>query len=346
MKAAILIEQKKPLTLADIELPAELQYGQVLIKIHYSGICGSQIGEIDGVKGPDRFLPHLLGHEAGGVVEKCGPGVTKVTAEDHVVLHWRKGEGIEASPATYQWEDKVVNSGWVTTFSEYSVVSENRVTRIPKDLDLEMAALYGCAIPTAFGAVFNNAKLQIGESIVIFGVGGIGMATVLAGKMTSAYPIIAIDISKSKLKIAKKYGATHTINSKTQEAGQAIAEILPEGADVVVETVGVRAIRELAYEMTSKQGRTILVGVPKFPGEKMSIDSLQLHFTKSITGCHGGDINPSYHLPRFIRLQQNGIFDPREMITHSFPLVKINEALDLIRQGEVIRCSIKMEHSK
>lgn len=342
MKAAILVAQHQPLVVADIELPSELHYGQVLVKIHFSGVCGSQIGEIDGVKGPDPYLPHLMGHEAGGVVEACGPGVTKVRSGDHVVLHWRKGDGIEAPTPKYGWGDRIVNAGWVTTFSEYSVVSENRVTEIPRGFDLEVAALYGCAIPTGFGVVVNDARVQIGESVVVFGVGGVGLPAILAAKMASAYPVVAVDIFDHKLEKAVEFGATHTVNSQARDTKQAVLEILPQGADVAVETTGIRAVRELSYELTSRQGRTILVGVPQVPEEKMGIDSLQLHFTKRLMGSHGGGIDPAYHLPRFIRLQQEGRFDPTRMITHLFPLEDINRAIESMRRGEAIRCSIRM----
>src|SRR5690349_20403357 len=115
MLAAILENLNAPLVLEQIEVPT-LDVGQVLVQIHNSGICGAQLGEIAGVKGSDKFLPHLLGHEGGGEVVDTGPGVTQVQKGDHVVLHWRKGSGIQAKPAKYQWGDRVVNSGWVTTF--------------------------------------------------------------------------------------------------------------------------------------------------------------------------------------------------------------------------------------
>src|SRR5262249_22511582 len=146
----------------------------VLVKIYASGICGSQLGEIDGAKGPDNFLPHLLGHEGSGTVISVGPGVRHVREGQKVVLHWRKSLGIEAQLPAYTWKDRNVNAGWVTTFNEYSIVSENRLTPIPDDSDMEIAALFGCAVTTGFGAVTNNARLKIGESVVIFGAGGIG----------------------------------------------------------------------------------------------------------------------------------------------------------------------------
>ena len=121
MKAAILVETKKPLKIAEIDLPDELKYGQVLVKIHYSGICGAQINEIEAAKGPDKFLPHLLGHEGSATVIEVGPGVKKVKPKDKVVMHWRQTDGIQSETPSYDWNGKKVNAGWVTTFNEYAV---------------------------------------------------------------------------------------------------------------------------------------------------------------------------------------------------------------------------------
>lgn len=342
MKAAILVKQKSPLVIADIEMPAKLAYGQVLVRVHYSGICGSQINEIDGVKGPDKYLPHLLGHEGGGVVEKCGPGVSHVRVEDHVVLHWRKGEGIQSATPTYEWNGKKVNAGWVTTFNEYAIVSENRVTSIPKEINLKIASLYGCALTTAFGVVGNDAGLKSGESIVVFGAGGIGMLIVLASLLVSAFPIVAVDINDFKLKMARQYGATYIINSQHEDPRKKILECVGlSGADVTVDTTGIKEIRELAYEMASPSGRAILVGVPK-KGEKMSIDSFPLHFKKKITGSHGGDSNPTYDIPRLMRLERSGRFNLEKMITKVYSLERINQAIRAVRKGKVVRCVVKV----
>ena len=171
MKSVILVESKKSLVVADIDLPNKLEFGQVLVKVCYSGLCGAQINEIEAVKGPDKFLPHLLGHEGSGIVEKVGEGVTRVKTGDHVVLHWRKSAGIQSSTAKYSWNGKKVNAGWVTTFNEKAIVSENRLTAIPKDFDLRTAALFGCVVTSGFGAVNNDAKVKIGQSVLIFGIG-------------------------------------------------------------------------------------------------------------------------------------------------------------------------------
>ena len=160
--------------------------------------------------------------------------------------------------------------------------------------------------------------------------------------MTHAYPIITIDINDFKLNQSRKFGATHTINSSRINVRKKILEILPDGIDVCVDTTGIKTIRELSYELTSKDGRTILVGVPQH-GEKMNIDSFQLHFTKGIKGSHGGDTNPSYDIPRLIRLHEAGKYNLNEMISYIYSLDEINKAIEMVRNGNVVRCLIKMD---
>jgi S-(hydroxymethyl)glutathione dehydrogenase/alcohol dehydrogenase len=344
MKAAILVEQKKPLVIADIQLPEKLEYGQVLVRIVCSGICGSQIGEINGVKGPDNFLPHLLGHEGGGVVEDIGPGVSRVKRGDRVVMHWRKGFGIESAVPKYKWEDKTVNAGWITTFNEKAVVSENRLTPVPDDVEFEIAALMGCAVTTGLGVVNNNANLKIGESIAVFGAGGVGLNIIQGAAMVSAYPIIAIDKFNKKLEMAKVFGATHTIdNSSGIDVREEIFNITgKKGVDVAVDNTGNTKVIEMAYEVTSTTGRTVLVGVPK-KGDNINIYSLPLHFEKTIGGSHGGESNPSIDIPNYIKLYRKGKLGLKEMISHSFRLDDINKAIDAMQRGETIRCMIRMD---
>jgi len=342
MRVAILVEQNKPLVIADVSLPSELQYGQVLVKVVCSGVCGSQIGEIDGVKGPDKFLPHLLGHEGGGIVKDIGAGVTKVRKGDHVVLHWRRGAGIESPVPTYRWGKRVVNAGWVTTFNEYSVTSENRLTAIGKDIDFEIAALMGCAVTTGLGVIANDVKLRIGESVAIFGSGGVGLNMIQGASLVSANPIIAVDIYDHKLKLAKEFGATHIINSSKTDAKKEIYNIVGKrGVDAAVDNTGNVNVINQAYEITSDTGRTVLVGIPRI-GEKMSIYSLPLHFGKKIYGSHGGETNPSVDIPKYINLYEKGILKLKDMITDSFSLDGINSAIEGMRKGRIIKCVIRM----
>jgi S-(hydroxymethyl)glutathione dehydrogenase / alcohol dehydrogenase len=341
-KAAILEQSAAPLVIDEIEsLP--LESGQVLVEIHRSGICGAQLNEIAARKGPDKFLPHLLGHEGGGVVVEIGPGVTCVKPGDHVVLHWRKGAGIHARPAIYQRRGQVVNSGWVTTFSEYSVVSENRLTPMPQDVPFEIGALMGCAVTTALGLINNLAQLKLGQSIAVLGCGGVGLNVVQGAAMVSADPIIAIDIYDHKLAMARELGATHTINSaKTDLAAEVRKIVGRQGVDVFVENTGNVRLAEQAYELTGSKGRTVLVGVPQHD-ENISIHSLPLYHGKVLTGCEGGDTDPAADIPRYLRLYQKGKLKLDKIITHRYPFGEINVALDAIRGGEVGRAMLVMK---
>jgi len=344
MKAAILVEQRKPLVIDEIELPTALDIGQVLVKIHYSGICGSQLGEIDGAKGPDAYLPHLLGHEASGTVIAIGSGVKHVKSDDLVVLHWRKGLGIEGAPPIYQWNGKRLNAGWIATFNEYAIVSENRVTAIPADSDLEVAALFGCAVTTGFGVVENNAQVRIGESVVVFGAGGVGLNIVQAASLVSAYPIIAVDLYEGRLALAKEMGATHLINANKVDAEKAILEIIQnEGLDCFIDNTGNPKMIELGYRITKSQGRVILVGVPR-KGNDTTIYSLPLHFGKRISGSHGGEAVPNIDIPRYHQLFNLGRIKLKELITEIYSLEKINTAIARMKSGEASgRCLIRFD---
>jgi S-(hydroxymethyl)glutathione dehydrogenase / alcohol dehydrogenase len=343
MKAAILVEQRRPLVVDEIELPPTLEVGQVLVKIHYSGICGSQLGEIDGAKGEDKFLPHLLGHEASGTVFETGPGVKHVKTNDTVVLHWRRSLGIEGTPPNYLWRGKKLNAGWIATFNEYAIVAENRLTPIPADSDLEVAALFGCAVTTGFGVVENNAKLRIGESVVVFGAGGVGLNIVQAAALVSAYPVIAVDRFDGRLELAKQMGATHIINSATQDAEQTIAGIIgTKGLDCFIDNTGNPQIIELGYRITKAQGRVILVGVPR-KGNNINIYSLPLHFGKRLSGSQGGEAIPHEDIPRYQNLFNAGRIMLRELVTERYAIGDINTAIERMRSGATVgRCLIKM----
>tara|TARA_Y100000589_G_scaffold331765_1_gene386903 strand:- start:2177 stop:3232 length:1056 start_codon:yes stop_codon:yes gene_type:complete len=335
IQAAILFEQNKPLKISELKLQEELEVGQVLIKVHTSGICGSQIGEIAGVKGKDLYLPHLMGHEGCGTVLQKGPGVKTVESGDKVVLHWKKGTGIESNPPKYFLGDKEINAGWITTFNTHAVVSENRCTKIPKDTDNELAALFGCAITTGFGVIENNAKLKMGESIVVFGAGGVGLNIIQAASMHSAWPIIAVDIYDNKLDLSKKFGATHTINTKKEDVTKKINYILGnKGVDIFIDNTGLTKIIELGYSLLNHQGRLILVGVPKI-GSNINIFSLPMHFGKRIIGSYGGETSPEKDIPRFLNLYKNNKLNLKDLVSKKFKLQEINEAIEEFKNGSL-----------
>ncbi len=346
MKAAILNKLKQPLIIDEVELPKKLLPGQVLVKVLYSGICGSQIGEINGVKGEDKFLPHLLGHEGSGKVIETGPGVRFVKKDDKVIMHWRKGQGIDSSPPVYSWKKRKLNAGFITTFNEYAVVSENRLTIVPNGLGMDIAPLLGCAVTTGLGVINNNAKIRIGESVVVFGAGGVGLNIIQGAAMCSSYPIVAVDIFDNRLEMASKFGATCLINSKkTSDLGSMITNIVKgSGADVVIDNTGNTDMINLAYSLTKPDGRTILVGVPE-KGDNISIFSLDLHFDKILTGSHGGEADPTKDIPRYVNLYKNKKLELDSLITDRFCLDEINIAIEKIKNGKTAgRCLIEMHH--
>jgi len=341
-RAAILAQSRAPLVVDEIALPEALDVGQVLVRVLYTTICGAQINEIDAVKGPDKFLPHLLGHEASAEVLEIGPGVTSVKPGDSVVLHWRPSQGIQSRTPAYAWHGNKLNAGWVTTFNDHAVVSENRMTVIPKDFDRKIAPLFGCAVTTAAGVVNNDAKLKIGESVAVLGVGGVGLNVVQFAALAGGFPVVAVDLLDHKLDMARTRGATHCINAgKVGDVAAAVRAIVGDkGPDKVIETTGVKGVIEMAYDLTHPDGTCMLVGVPH---EKVTISTLPIHFHKVLTGSHGGDARPHIDIPRIIRLVRAGRLSFEGIITHEFPLADINAALDLVRSGKAGRVLVALQ---
>jgi S-(hydroxymethyl)glutathione dehydrogenase/alcohol dehydrogenase len=341
--AAILVKQCQPLVVDEIQLPEALEAGQVLVEIRASGICGAQLGEIDGVKGADPHLPHLLGHEGGGIVRAIGPGVSHVASGDHVVLHWRAGQGIQSAPPRYRWRGQPLNAGWVTTFNGWAVVSENRLTRIAPEIDFGIAALMGCAVTTGLGVVNNNARLKLGQSLVVLGTGGVGLVVVQGAALAGGCPIVAIDMHVNRLALAQRLGATDAVIAGDIDLRDSVCNAVGRaGADVVVETTGHIANIELAYELTHSAGTTVLVGVPR-RGERAQLATLPLHFRKTLTGSHGGETVPHEDIPRYLRLYQAGKLNLNALITNRYPLSQINQAISDLRSGQIAgRCMIDM----
>lgn len=340
-QAAVLVKQNTDLVIDEISLPETLDVGQVLVEIKYSGICGSQLGEIDGVKGPDRWLPHLLGHEGSGHVLAIGPGVKHVQPGDTVVLHWRPSRGIESAAPKYKWGGKTVNAGWVTTFNNYAVVSENRLTPIPAETDLKSAALYGCAVTTGFGVIDNRANVRLGDTVVVFGAGGIGLNIVQGAALAGARAIIAIDRFANRLGLAKSCGATETIDGSQINPWDRLKEIFAdEPLDVFIDNTGNPTVIAEGYKLTANRGRTVLVGVPK-SGNDTAIHTLPLHFGKSITGTTGGEAIPHEDIPRYMALTEARNVDLNGLITEVEPLSGVNDLIAKMRNGKSAgRCLI------
>lgn len=342
-QAAILVAQQQPLVIDEVQLPESLVIGQVLVEFDYSGICGSQLGEIDGVKGPDRWLPHLLGHEASGRVLEIGPGVRFVKPGDTVVAHWRPSQGIEAETPKYRWKSQVVNAGWITTFNRHAIISENRLTAIPRETDPVAAALFGCAITTGFGVIDNQSELRLGDDVVVFGAGGIGLNIVQAAFLAGARRVVAVDLFEARLALAAKCGATHLVNASTADPWHELSAIFSDRApDAFIDNTGNPSVIARGYEFVKLDGRVILVGVPK-KGANTSLYTLPMHFGKHVCGSHGGEAVPHRDIPRYMGLAASRGIRFGELVTDVAPLSAINDLIARMRDGRSAgRCLVDL----
>jgi Zn-dependent alcohol dehydrogenase len=334
MKAVVLEQIDSPLVVKDVEL-TPLSVGQVLVKVLVSGLCGSQLHEIRGHKGNAKFLPHLMGHEGCGVVKEVGPGVTTVNVGDKVVMHWRPGSGIESSFPSYILDGKKISSGKVTTLSEYSIVSENRVTKIPNETPSVLAAMLGCSLTTALGIIDNECELKFGESVAVIGCGGVGLNLIQAAKMKSASPVIGIDINQNMEELSNVVGvdifesSIHNVSDKV---------------DVIIDTTGIPEVIADAYEKLSNTGRLVLVGQPA-PRRSIEVRNALSMFDgsgKSIRATQGGKTDPEKDIPRYIGLANSGVLKFEELHTHTFTLDTINDAFDLLKTGNAGRIMVKI----
>jgi S-(hydroxymethyl)glutathione dehydrogenase/alcohol dehydrogenase len=334
--AAVLVELGKPLELADLDIPP-LEPGQVLVEVAYSGVCHTQVGEARGHRGEDRFLPHCLGHEGSGTVREVGPGVTKVKPGDHVILSWIKGTGADVPGTVYGWNGRSVNAGGITTFATHSVISENRLTVIPDGMSMRLAALVGCAVPTGAGVIFNTARPRPGQSVAVFGIGGIGSCAVAAAALAGCTPIVAVDVNPDKLALARRLGATHTVNAKDADPVAELLKLCKGGADFAVEATGLAPVmRQALASVRSQGGAAVVVGNARF-GEKLEIDPRELNQGKRLLGTWGGDNVPDRDYPRYCRLMTAGRLDLSPLLSRSYRLTEVNAALDDLERGRAAR---------
>lgn len=337
-KAAILYEINKPLVIDTIKLPP-LQEGQVLVKIAYSGICQGQLLEIKGFKGEDKYLPHCLGHEASGTVVEIGKGVTKVKPNDKVVLTWIKGSGLDGKGCVYECNGKKINAGPITTFSEYSIISENRLYKAKSNISMEELALLGCAIPTGLGSVLNVAKPKKNQSIAIFGCGGIGLLAIQGAKILGCNPIIAIDLFDNKLQIAKQMGATHGINANKYSKNY-LQEIIKGGIDFAIESSGnPKAMLQSLESVRARGGTTVILGNTHHEDE-IKINPKHFNLGKNILGSWGGESHPDEHYPFYEKLINEKKLDLSFLVNNKYDLNKINDALDDLKNGKITRALV------
>jgi S-(hydroxymethyl)glutathione dehydrogenase/alcohol dehydrogenase len=342
-KAAVLEVLGQPLCIRNIQIPSLLR-GQVLVKVLYSGVCRSQLMEVSGDRGIDKWLPHLLGHEGSGIVQEVGPDVGKIKVGDEVILGWVKGDGIEAPGAKYLCDGHVINSGRVTTFSNYTVVSENRLVKKPAGLPLDIATLFGCALPTGAGMVLNELNPLPSDSVAVLGLGGVGLSALMALKALGVQQIFAIDVSDEKLSLAKKLGAMHTINSQHEDCESVLRSIVIQGVDICIESAGSITTIELGFKLIREHGGQLLFSSHPPEGDKIKLAPHELISGKKIAGSWGGGTKPDVDIPRMYHLFSEANIPMGSLLTKRYRLEDVNEALEDLKLGRVFRPLIVMDH--
>jgi S-(hydroxymethyl)glutathione dehydrogenase/alcohol dehydrogenase len=350
----------------DLEGPAP---GEVLVRMGAAGFCRSDLHAVNGdLKVP---LPAVLGHEGAGIVDACGPGVSRVRPGDHVVLSWITPCGrcyycLRARPDVCEQATTLNTAGTlpggvrrlarggdplyhylgVSCFAEFTVVAEAAVIPIDPSIPLDRAALAGCAVTTGFGAVTRTAEVEAGESVAVIGAGGVGLNVIQTAALVGAEPIVAIDRGPDRLAMARRFGATHVIDNETDpDPVRAVLALTDgRGVDVAFEVVGRPETIEAAYHLTRKAGRTVVVGVAP-PGARVSLNAFAIPATaKVLMGSWYGQTVPAVDIPLILRLYQTGRLDLDALVTGTVALEEINRAIADMRAGTGVRTVVTFGH--
>jgi S-(hydroxymethyl)glutathione dehydrogenase / alcohol dehydrogenase len=355
MKAAVCNEFSKPLEIEDVILD-EPQEGEVRIRVKATAVCHSDIHCTNGdLPGP---IPGVPGHETAGYVDSVGPNVTSVKPGDPVLVttvtsgcghcyYCTVGlrhlcENSKPKPAHHRnkkGQPLVSMAGPVAGFAEYTVVSERQLAKIPADFPMDRAALISCGVLTGYGAVFNRAQVKPLNSVAVVGTGGVGLNVIQAAAIAGAYPIIGVDILDNRLDMAKKFGATHIVNSsKEKDPIKAIQQTTSNrGADYVFITVGSAAAVRQGLFMAAPRGMAVIIGLVPMR-ENISFSTFDLiGGERMLTGCGGGSARLSIDVPKLIELYRLGRLKLDDLITDHYPIEKINKAMELMVQGKALR---------
>lgn len=340
-KAAVLFKQKKNLKIINVESIRNLESGQVLVKLITAGICGAQINEINGIKGEDKFLPHLMGHEGYGIVEQIGPNVKKVKVSDKVVLHWRKSLGINARPAKFRSKYGIINSGNVTTFSEKTIVSENRVSKFnPKNKDEELIApLLGCAIPTALFLILKESSIIKNKkncNILINGLGGLGLTTAICLKILGIKNIAIFEKFISKKKFIRKFNFNFFSNLSSKKI------IYNKKFTHVIDTTGDLKVISKSFDLLSKNSELILVGQPKINNKLIISNALTFFEGKKIYASDGGSYEPLKDFQKMLKIVRGNLNLFKTLISDVVSLDHVNYGINKIKNGKSMRVIIKL----
>ncbi len=364
-KAAIAWGPGQPLSIEEVEVMPP-QAGEVRVRIVATGVCHTDAFTLSG-EDPEGVFPCILGHEGGGIVESVGEGVTSVKVGDHVIplytpecgeckfcksgktnlcqkIRATQGKGLMPDGTTRFSKDgqPIYHYMGTSTFSEYTVLPEISIAKVDPAAPLEEVCLLGCGVTTGIGAVMNTAKVKEGESVAIFGLGGIGLSAIIGARLAKAGRIIAIDINESKFELARKLGATDCINPNTfdKPIQEVIVEMTDGGVDVSFECIGNVKVMRAALECCHKGwGESVIIGVAG-AGQEISTRPFQLVTGRVWRGSAFGGVRGRSELPSYVQRYMQGEFKLDDFITHTMPLEQINEAFDLMHEGKSIRTVI------
>lgn len=355
----------RPLKLETVRLDSPGR-DEVLVKVKAAGLCHSDLSVINGDR--PRQTPMALGHEAAGIVAECGPGVSNLEVGDHVIMVFvpscghcapcAEGRAALCEPGAvannegvllgggvrmHMDDDDVYHHVGVSAFGEYAVVSARSLVKIDKDLPLDKAALFGCAVLTGMGAVVNTASVSPGQSVAVIGLGGVGLSAVLGALAAGAADVIAVDIDDQKLKFAKELGATAVINSRDKDAVEKVRAMTGGGVHAAIETAGVGPAFDFAYNVTRRGGQTVTASLAN-PSVNVQIQQVRLvGEERTVRGSYLGGGVPSRDIARYIALYKQGRLPVDKLMTSSGPLDDINAAFDLLAEGKTIRHIIQMD---
>lgn len=364
-KAAIAWGPGQPLSIEEIEVMPP-QAGEVRVRIVATGVCHTDAFTLSG-EDPEGVFPCILGHEGGGIVESVGEGVTSVKVGDHVIplytpecgeckfcksgktnlcqkIRATQGKGLmpDGTPRFSKDGQPIYHYMGTSTFSEYTVLPEISIAKVDPAAPLEEVCLLGCGVTTGIGAVMNTAKVKEGESVAIFGLGGIGLSAVIGARLAKAGRIIAIDINESKFELARKLGATDCINPNDYDKPiqEVIVELTDGGVDFSFECIGNVKVMRAALECCHKGwGESVIIGVAG-AGQEISTRPFQLVTGRVWRGSAFGGVRGRSELPSYVQRYMQGEFKLDDFITHTMGLEQINEAFDLMHEGKSIRSVI------
>jgi len=338
-KAAVLVAPNRPLEIMELRFP-ELKDGQVLVRNIVSGICRSQLMEAKGKRGEDKWLPHLLGHEGVGVVERIGPQVTKVKIGEKVVIGWIVGQGINSVPPQFLTvNDILINSGAATTFSEYSVVSENRVYVAPDGFRDDFLPLFGCALLTGGGMALNHFDEKLHKNLLILGFGGVGSSAAVVLDSLNSTSMVILDQSEARRNQARLMGFKNVYSIEEFESINRNNSI--DKFDLCIESAGTTGTIELGFSLLNKTGRLVFASHPE-SGARISLDPFEMINGKLIFGSFGGGSIPEEDIKIISKLLRESGLNLEYMLGDVFALEDVNQALNQLEIGQPGRPLIKM----